>query len=130
LLERQFAKDDHDWVELTKLEDFKKLLVAFATRELQPITSREQFATAFQKNHGDMLSKYARNATDVIHEIGTHLPVFLWIADDEEAVFSIPTYGSGVTEFGFHTTDKELVTALARIWERYQRDAVRIYPPG
>ena len=70
-----------------------------------------------------MLKEYGTKAAEKDTRIRTRLPVFLWIVDDKEAVFSIPTYNSGVTEFGFRTFEPDLVAALALIWNRYQKDA-------
>lgn len=56
-------------------------------------------------------------------------PIYLWIADDERCVFSIPELGPGTssdlrywsTEHGFLSTDASLVRRLRLVWGHYVR---------
>jgi hypothetical protein len=47
------------------------------------------------------------------------LPVHFWIADNREAVFTIPTYNPEPTEIAFVTQDHELIEALLKAHDRY-----------
>lgn len=61
-----------------------------------------------------------------VAEVDVDLPIFLWIADDREAFFSIPMdrTTSSVFEHGFVTKDKDLILGLRATWERYAATAV------
>jgi len=54
-------------------------------------------------------------------EIRAFMPVFFWLVDGTRAIFSIPALHEGHTEYGFSTTDKNLIDALCDMGDRYLR---------
>jgi hypothetical protein len=50
---------------------------------------------------------------------GTRMPVFFWLADGRNAIFSIPARRKKHTELGFITSDSNLIDALLAIRARY-----------
>ncbi len=48
------------------------------------------------------------------------LPLYLWIADDKVAIFSIPTFAPGAREAGFLTRDSKLIAELRSIFDTYE----------
>ncbi len=54
------------------------------------------------------------------------MPVYLWIIDQEKAVFAIPTFGDQLTEYGFYTEEAGLVQALVSVWSRYLEGAKHV----
>lgn len=54
------------------------------------------------------------------------MPMHIFIADGERAIFAIPGYGEELLEYGFYTEEAGLVRALHSIWERYVADAKKI----
>jgi len=52
-------------------------------------------------------------------EIDTHLPLFFWLVDEREAIFSIPTLSEDIVEYGFTTTDPKLISAFLEMKRRY-----------
>jgi hypothetical protein len=54
------------------------------------------------------------------------MPVYLWIIDQEKAVFAIPSFGDQMTEYGFYTEEAGLVQALLSVWARYLEGAKQV----
>jgi len=54
------------------------------------------------------------------------IPVYLWIIDQEKAVFAIPSFGDQLTEYGFYTEESGLVQALVSVWSRYLEGAKHV----
>ena len=48
------------------------------------------------------------------------ISIYMWVADDAKAVFSIPSFKPKGFESGFTTRDQSLAKALHSIWEYYQ----------
>ena len=54
------------------------------------------------------------------------LPVHVFIADGERAIFAIPGGSGEASEFGFISEETGLVRALSAIWLRYLGEARRV----
>jgi predicted nucleotide-binding protein with TIR-like domain len=121
-LEAQFAHNERAWNRLRADPEFNRLLTAYATRRGRQITTREEFVAVQATQDLEDMQKYGSAIASELTEKRSRMPVFLWIADAKEAVFSIPTYDAGVSEYGFYTRDLELVAALTRIWFAYNSD--------
>jgi hypothetical protein len=48
------------------------------------------------------------------------MPIYFWIADDKNCVFSFPSYESDKSEFGFMTSDQKLITSFLQVYEGYR----------
>ena len=55
-----------------------------------------------------------------LREIDEILPVYVWIADDVEAVFAIRSSNLGVVAHGFRTSDQGLIRSLRALAEAYR----------
>jgi len=107
-----------------KLEQFEETIGA-----LTPILTPEEFYTAVvQFQQAKIAYLRRRNSTKIkIIERNVDMPLFLWIGDDREAIFSVPidktsaaTEGAtSAFEHGFITKDPDLVRGLRATWERY-----------
>jgi hypothetical protein len=51
----------------------------------------------------------------------TELPIFMWIIDDKEAIFSFHTYGQNAREDSFRTTDPRFIARLKEIKDEAKR---------
>jgi hypothetical protein len=49
------------------------------------------------------------------------MPIYFWIADQKEAIFSIPTFSQN-DEYGFQTSDPSLIEGLLQMHERYRTE--------
>jgi hypothetical protein len=56
-------------------------------------------------------------------ETGESLPIYFWISDGREAIFSFPVASDDGFEFAFHTRDSAIIEALRSIWTRYSKAA-------
>lgn len=54
------------------------------------------------------------------------MPMHLFIADGERAIFAIPGYGEELAEYGFYTEESGLVRALRSVWEHYLSEAKKV----
>ena len=51
------------------------------------------------------------------------LPIYCWVVDQREAIFAIPIFAGDSTEYGFRTSDGQLVAALLQMQERVKKRA-------
>jgi hypothetical protein len=56
-----------------------------------------------------------------LREIEFFMPIYFWLVDGTKAIFSVPAFSGGHTEYGFFTTDQKFIAALADMRERYIR---------
>ncbi|MGB7926221.1 MAG: hypothetical protein WCF57_23475 [Pyrinomonadaceae bacterium] len=54
-------------------------------------------------------------------EIKSFMPAYFWLIDGTDAIFSVPSLREGHTEYGFSTTDHQLIDALRDMKDRYLR---------
>ena len=64
-----------------------------------------------------------------VRQIVLHMPIYFWIADEQKAIFTIPTVGRSF-EHGFLTSDHALILALLEMYERYKKAATAALPPA
>ena len=62
-----------------------------------------------------------------VRQIVLHMPIYFWIADEQKAIFTIPTVGRSF-EHGFLTSDHALIQALLEMYERYKKAATAALP--
>jgi hypothetical protein len=75
------------------------------------------------------LAELTAMETEVLRELATgkvdvrlshaHMPVYAWLADGKRAIFAIPSFIKGASEFGFSTTSPNFVRALNAIIDGY-----------
>jgi len=58
-----------------------------------------------------------------LREHHSKVPIFLWIADDRVAVFSVPNYAPGAHETGFRTRDPKLIRELKGVFDTYVKES-------
>lgn len=56
-------------------------------------------------------------------QISLHMPIYFWIADEQRAIFSIPTLSDDAVEHGFITSDNALIKALLEMHSRYKKES-------
>ena len=49
------------------------------------------------------------------------MPTYFWLVDGTDAVFSIPSFSAGHSEYGFITTDQKLIDAFREMRLRFLR---------
>lgn len=53
------------------------------------------------------------------------MPLYFWIADNRAAIFAVPALSADAIEYGFATSDKDLITAFVNMKRRYDEAAAR-----
>ena len=113
------------WKDYLKRGGFQKSRRMFEELENCEISeSREKFIAEIRSRQDRALDADLRFAER--WEYGGLMPVYLWIIDNEKAVFAIPSFGDQLTEYGFVTQDTGLVQALLSVWSRYIESAKRV----
>lgn len=117
----QFAQSEEQWKSLQENKSFIDKLEKFRLRSSRKIINQKDFFEALTKHQNfaatNLITKYA----DTVTELSSIMPIYIWIADEKNAVFSIPTFGEYSVEHGFETKDKNLIKALRSIWNRYNK---------
>jgi len=105
-------------------KEFQDKLVDFETlTQSDSIQTPQQFYDTVQRYQSKIvgiLKKQTRHKIIAI-EKDIEMPLYLWIGDEREAIFSIPFDKStgSVHEHSFITKDPDLIRALRATWERY-----------
>ncbi len=103
--------------------------------EWQKDPQKRAEVTRFAKLHGwpvdtvktraDLLKLLNKVNDDVVRDVfrdqvnnAQYVPIYFWIADCREAVFTIANPGAGV-EQGFYTSDRSIIRSLLDIRKRY-----------
>jgi hypothetical protein len=82
-------------------------------------TSVAEFAALMEAQQLQCVQEMTAAGVNVERDIGDILPAFMWIRDDEEAIFSVYTIGSASREASLSTSEKTLVGVLADVARRY-----------
>jgi hypothetical protein len=80
---------------------------------------KEDFKKLLERANEEMLGGPFSTIEAV--EIEGRMPIFFWLADEREAIFSIPANREEDTELGFSTCDPKLIKALLAIRDRYRQ---------
>jgi len=113
------------WKDYLKRGGFQKSRRMYEELEnCEILESREKFIAEMRARQDRALDADLRFAER--WEYGGLMPVYLWIIDNEKAVFAIPSFGDQLTEYGFVTQDAGLVQALLSVWGRYIEAAKRV----
>lgn|GEM_PF-4464833 len=108
--EKQFeSKKFQDW---SKSEKFKNFCHDSHTK----IESYNDFSIEIEKRHTHFIQQACRRQ-NYIHIMTDKTPIFLWVRDKKEAVFSFPD--DWKEEKVFRTFDKDLVEILSRKAQEY-----------
>jgi len=90
------------------------------------IQTRAELITAIE---GVGLETLRHTFLNSAHEVPEKLPIYFWMADDRKsAIFSIPAVSTGAVEYGFATSDRDLMNALLEVRNRYIRDMADATP--
>lgn len=113
-------KENHARLE-PLFQDYRKLagLTISSVDELDETDFKKLVLAADRKMLDETLAK-ATNTT----EIETFIPIFFWLIDGREAVFSIASLSGEVSEHGFRTVSNDFIIAFKDMWERYARAAL------
>jgi hypothetical protein len=93
--------------------DIYKKYFQYWKKKAQPKTL-DDFYNVVESENYEFQRRVSEMGTD-INETSTRLPVFLWLSDDKEAIFSFYYYGGNGREVSFRTTDPKLIQVLREL---------------
>ena len=77
--------------------------------------SMKEFTALMDSEQGKCAQKLSEAGVRVSRTIGITLPIFMWVRDGDEAVFSMYNLGDRAREVSLVTRDKSLITLLDEI---------------
>jgi hypothetical protein len=120
----QFGLAQKSWKEKLDDPEFKARMDTFAkhyaTTQAEKMDS-EMFLSLLELQQKKPLEDSFRTAIKT--EASSPFAIHFWIADGSRAVFTMPNFVEGPTEFGFLTSDTRLIQALRSIHTRQKRNA-------
>jgi hypothetical protein len=84
------------------------------------ITDVDELLQRLDREQTDLLNRDFAAVRKNIEPIDFPMSLYAWIADERQAVFSIPNFQQNATEHGFSTTDPILIEALEALQVRYR----------
>jgi hypothetical protein len=88
-------------------------------RNLARPANATEFAEFMEARQLECIQEMRQAGVNVSRDVAETLPAFMWIRDDEEAIFSIYTLGSTAREASLSTSEKTLIAVLAEVARRY-----------
>jgi hypothetical protein len=123
----QFA--GQDWIDWDKDEEKREKVLRFLRNsghsDLQKATITDVIDALHALDERLLSEPYLKP----VRQIVLHMPIYFWIADEQKAIFTIPTVGRSF-EHGFLTSDHALILALLEMYERYKKAATAALPPA
>lgn len=121
--QEQFLQDTswEEWKDLPVNKERLKHLLLAKKVSLEEISSlKEERFVGFLEDTNSLMIKTALVRADV-REIEFFMPTYFWLVDGTDAIFSIPSFSGGHSEYGFITTDQKLIDALREMRQRIAR---------
>ena len=120
--EKELAWDE--WKKEAKIREQLQRYLQINSRSVNVETlSKQEFADMVEETDNQMLSGVF--ATCDIMEVAAYIPLYFWLVDKKEAIFTIPSYSNKHSEYGFFTSDPRLISAFIEMKERYHREATQ-----
>lgn len=114
---------DVNFDEWKKSESVRPKVIQFLKNYADGISlselTMESYIEYSAKEHERILNTDFKGAE--INLIDELIPIYFWMIDEEQAIFSIPSYSEGISEHGFMTKDNPLISALTKMKERYSK---------
>jgi len=120
--ERQFAKDTIEDLKDPKSSanlNFRRFLI-WSGRKPEDITTMAAFRNALAVEQKNVLEHQLGGVECLTYD--KPMTLFLWIADEHEAVFAVPTFPVG-HEGAFLTHDQRLITELLSAFDGYSSES-------
>lgn len=129
---RRFAPEQinvKDLEELKRRESFKRFY-EFWPKKAYP-TKLDDFFENLERENVEFLRQLIRLGAEP-YETTTDspLPVFMWLSDDRQAIFSFFNYGANAREVSFRTNDPRLINVLKEIAENAFESARKVQMVG
>ncbi len=111
-----YAKHQFGITEITQLRerDSYKAYFAYWKNKRQPKTM-DDFYKLIHENNDKFRRELGQYDNIKICETDNQLPIFLWMRDENEAIFSFYNYGLSPREVSFRTNDQKLLAVLTEM---------------
>jgi hypothetical protein len=122
-LAMQFPTSGADWEPWRALHDAglqQFMRYRFADVDAAKLTHTKLLELLSQVQREVLREEFAYSGVTV-QEVADLVPVQVWIADGERAVFSLQTSSSQTMSYGLYTSDSAFVNALYALFELYER---------
>lgn len=80
--------------------------------------SGDEFISLLEEDDEGML-KILRGAGAEVSEVNRDILLYYWLVDNQEAIFAIMVLSEKAIEYGFRTTDQQLINALSEMRQQY-----------
>jgi hypothetical protein len=78
----------------------------------------DEFIALLEEDDDGMLN-IMRGAGAEVYEANRDIPLCYWLVDNREAIFAIIVLSDNAIEYGFRTTDQQLINALSEMRQQY-----------
>jgi len=111
------AGDSAEFRALVKSNRFKKYF-EYNNQHKTPKTvpkTVEEFVSLMNNDEEACISELSEQGISIEQDVSSPLPLFTWVQDDDEAIFSMYNLGPDAREVSLYTKDKQLVNLLKSI---------------
>jgi hypothetical protein len=126
LIREQFLNVEKDWDTWKKeQEHVREFLEAHHKDVTVEALTFKQFMDFLEEENlrtVRILEEEALKDTTDILDVEEHVPIYFWIVDNK-AIFTIPVYSKAAIEYGFQTSDEDIIGGFLAIRDRYLRKA-------
>lgn len=74
-----------------------------------------EFLALVAAQHARCVEDLTKSGIDLRRDVHSHLPLFIWLRDDTEAIFSVYNLGHRSREISLHTEDPRLINLLREV---------------
>ena len=119
LVKKNHGSEAEAWKEFTetnkdKIAEYKKRHESDMPQSMDDLVNQITDA-------GNDLLKMLKKRGATIKETSKDLPIFMWVGDDKEAIFSLHTYGQDPREHSFKTYDPDFIGRLNDIYTETEK---------
>ncbi|MCF0039791.1 hypothetical protein [Dyadobacter fanqingshengii] len=100
-----------------KIDNYFEKLFTRRQNEKIDIKEYDLYRYIEEVNKNLVYSIKTTTTIDYLEENRSNFPMFIWVRDGEEAIFSLINYPNNTTEVAFETVDKPLVSMLENIFQ-------------
>lgn len=114
---KQFSRKPWDeWIKDPKNDQQLKWFLKHHNKSNE--LTGDEFIALLEEDDDGML-KIMRGAGAEVYEANRDIPLCYWLVDNQEAIFAIIVLSDNAIEYGFRTTDQQLINALSEMRQQY-----------
>lgn len=114
---KQFSRQPWDeWIKDPKNDEQLKWFLKHHDKSNE--LAEDEFISLLEEDDAGML-KIMRGSGAQVCEVNRDIPLYYWLVDNQEAIFAIIVLSERAIEYGFRTTDQQLINALSEMRQQY-----------